>query len=124
MSRKLKGIYNDQNPTEDLAARRSEISCTTCHVTGFMGTMISTTAAVKNALGVEIPEINVVGDQLIVEGEDFDYAIESGKFSPAQILMAIITTQTKLCFTGKSSGTRLGIQDGYVCSSNLRKYCR
>ena len=33
-------------------------------------------------LWCRIPEINVVGDQVIVEGEDFDYAIESGKFSP------------------------------------------
>ena len=68
-----------------------------------MGTMISTTAAVKDALGVEIPEINVVGDKLIVEGEDFDYAIASDKFSPAQILMALMGNANEAFFTGKSS---------------------
>ena len=103
LSRKLKAIYNDPDPTVRLQLEGQKSLAQLVLFSTVMGGMISKSSTIENALGFEIPNIDIVGDKIVVEGQDVDYAIETGKFSPAQIMIALVGNLNEAFITGKTS---------------------
>ena len=91
LTKRLQNIYAmaDKDPTQKLAVEGQKSLAQIVAFTIVSGSLISKMGDVQDALGIELPRVEVYDGNIIVEGEDYDYAIEFGKFSPASVLLAL-----------------------------------
>ena len=103
LSRKLKAIYSNPNPTVRRQLEGQKSLAQLVWFSTWASSIFAGASYVKNSLGIEIPQIEMYGDKLMVEGEDLDYAIETDKYSPAQIMIAINGNINEAFISGKTS---------------------
>jgi hypothetical protein len=91
LTKRLQDIYAmaDKDPTQKLAVEGQKSLAQLVGFSVVAGSLISKMGDVQDALGIELPRVEIYDGNIIVEGEDYDYAIEFGKFSPASVLLAL-----------------------------------
>jgi hypothetical protein len=105
MTKRLQDIYAmaNEDPTQKLAVEGQKSLAQLVGFSVIAGSLISKMGDIDDALGFDLPQVEIYDGNIIVEGEDYDYAIEYGKFSPSSVLLALYGAYIDAFVEGKTS---------------------
>ena len=103
INKRLRDIRSNPDPTQRIAIESQMALAQMVGVAGMMATMVHKFSAVENVLGFELPKITFDEGKMMVEGEEYDAAIDYNKFSPASVWLSLMSNATESFITGKTS---------------------
>jgi hypothetical protein len=113
LNKRLKKIYAQKDPTQRLGIESQK---SLAHAVTFAGIGAAILSQVQNE---NLPEITFSDNKLMVDGIDYDIAIDLDKFSPATIYTALISNILDGFYNGTTSEQGLTDKLTYVVQATL-----
>lgn len=107
-NKKLQAIRSNPDPTQRLAFESQLALAQIIGAGSAMAVALSLASSDKEVFGFKLPKVTF-GDsgELIVEGEDYDIAIETGKFAPSTVFLSLMGNMMSGFMAGRTSENAL-----------------
>ena len=116
-NKKLQAIRSNPDPTQRLAFESQLALAQVIGAGSGVAVALAMASSDKEVFGFKLPKVSF-GDsgELLIEGEDYDVAIETGKFAPATVYLSLMGNVMSAFMAGRTSEN--GLVDGLLTLTN------